>query len=174
MKAVFLDRDGVIIVDKNYQYKTEDLEFIPGSPNAIKQLNDAAYKVILISNQSGVARGYFTEDDLKKFNKHLAEELEKRGAKLDAVYYCPHHKEGKIEEFAKECGCRKPKPGMLLKASQEHEIDLSSSWMVGNEPKDIEAGKAAGCKTISTGSEKGEADFIAKDLNEAVKIILEG
>jgi len=172
MKAVFLDRDGVITVDKSYQYQTHDLELIPGAAAAIKKLKAGGYLAIIITNQSGVARGYFTEDDLLAFNSHMLKVLENEGAKADAVYYCPHLKGAKIAYYRKDCACRKPKPGMLIKAAKEYGVDLSRSWVVGDKASDVDAGKAAGCRTILIGKEKGKADALAKDLSEAVEYIL--
>lgn len=172
MKAVFLDRDGVVVADKGYVYKRSDFELLVGVPEAIKKLNRANFLVIIVTNQSGVARGYYSEDDLKLFNSYMISKLEKHGAKIDAIYYCPHYKEAKLDEYRKDCECRKPKPGMLVKAAKEYGIDLNASWVVGDKISDVLAGKAAGCKTLFIGKEKGGADVFAKDLNEAVDYII--
>lgn len=130
-----------------------------------------------MSNQSGVARGYYTENDIKIFNTALIEQLKKNGARIDAVYYCAHHPDAKISQYKKTCNCRKPKPGMLLSAAKKFKIDLHASILVGDKWSDIEAGQAAGCKSVLvlTGhgtheykTKSGKADFIAKDLQDAL------
>jgi D-glycero-D-manno-heptose 1,7-bisphosphate phosphatase len=173
MKAVFLDRDGVIVVDKNYQYKILDLELIEGAGKAIARLNDAGYLVIVVTNQSGIARGYFTEEDLNKFNSAMNVELGKEGAKVDSIYYCPHHPDNGSENYRQNCSCRKPKPGMLLKAAEAHNVNLHESWMVGDKETDIQAGAAAGCRTIFIRKDSNtESKHTARNLNEAVDYIL--
>jgi len=164
-KAIFLDRDGTIIADKGFVHKKEDLELLPGAVEAIKLANHHGFLVIVVTNQSGIARGYFTEDQLKAFNAHLAWTLKTQGARIDAFYYCPHHPEAPIKAYRKDCPCRKPRPGLLLKAAEELNIDLAKSYMVGDSPRDVEAGKRAGCHTILLGRE-------AKNLLEAVQLIL--
>ncbi len=167
-RAIFLDRDGVIVKDKGYIHKIEDMEIIEGAADAVKAFNNAGFKVIVVSNQAGIARGYYKEDDTVEFNKAMLDKLEKAGAQIDAVYFCPHHPtEGKVEKYSKVCECRKPAPGMILQAAKEHEIDLRYSWMIGDRQSDIEAGKKAGCKTIFIGEDKG-----VKNLKEAAGIIL--
>jgi len=165
-KALFLDRDGTITVDKGFVHKKEDLELLPGVAEAIRLANEHGFMVVVVTNQSGVARGYFTEEDVQTFNAYLAQILAEQGARIDAFYYCPHHPEAPVETYRKACSCRKPRPGLLLQAAQELDIDLSQSWMVGDSPRDVEAGKRAGCKTILL--EKG------KDLLQAIKEITKG
>lgn len=178
-KAVFLDRDGTIIHDANYLDKKENIKLFDGAAEAIKKLNEAGFIVIIITNQSGVARGYFAEEIVIKLNKELVRMLEKEGAKIDGVYYCPHHTKGSIEKYSIECECRKPKIGMLKKAAEDFDIDLPNSYMVGDKPDDINLAKNAGCKSIlvKTGygvdsMDKCSPDFIAEDIVEAVEIIL--
>jgi D-glycero-D-manno-heptose 1,7-bisphosphate phosphatase len=137
-KAVFLDRDGTINVDRHYVYKLEDFEFLPGVPQAIKFLNDAGYKVIVVSNQSGIARGFYTATDVEKLHGYIDGELAKHGARIDAYYICPHH-----PDFTGECECRKPKTGLVERAVMEFEIDVSLSYMVGDKESDEECAKAA-------------------------------
>ena len=180
--AVFLDRDGVITQDPpHYAYRLDQLKLIPKSAEAIRLLNKNNFQVIVVSNQSGVARGYYKEKDLMKFNYALEEELKKDDAYIDAIYYCPHHPEAKIERYKINCNCRKPKPGMLKKAAKELNIDLKLSFMIGDKLSDIEAGKRAGCKTIIVKTGYGieelknktiNCDYIADDLYYAVKHIL--
>jgi len=174
MRAVFLDRDGVVVKDKGYHYMISDLELMEGAAGAIAKLNKMGYLAIIVSNQSGIARGYFSEKALLQFNEHLLKELDALGAKVDGIYYCPHHPtEAKVKKYLIDCECRKPKPGMLLEAANDHNIDLSKSWMVGDKETDVKAGLAAGCKTIYIGAEKNKlADGNAANITEAVDIIL--
>jgi D-glycero-D-manno-heptose 1,7-bisphosphate phosphatase len=140
-KAVFLDRDGTINVDRHYVYKLEDFEFLPGVPQAIKFLNDAGYKVIVVSNQSGIARGFYTAADVEKLHGYIDGELAKHGARIDAYYICPHH-----PDFTGECECRKPKTGLVERAVREFEIDVSLSYMVGDKESDEECARNARLK----------------------------
>ncbi len=135
--AVFLDRDGTICVEKNYLSKIEDLELIPGSAEAIHLLNKSGYKVVIISNQSGIAKGYLDEHTVKKINEALILELAKHKAQIDGIFYCPHHPKG-FPPFNKKCLCRKPAPGMILKASQQLKLDVSQSVVIGDKLSDIE------------------------------------
>jgi D-glycero-D-manno-heptose 1,7-bisphosphate phosphatase len=146
-RAVFLDRDGTINVEKDYLYRIEEFEFICGVPEAVRLLNDAGFFVVIVSNQSGVARGYYTEEDVDNLHRFIAAELKKSGAGVDAWYYCPHHPQGK-GSYSLACRCRKPLPGMLIEAAKRHDIDLAASVMVGDKLADIEAGMAAGCRSI--------------------------
>ena len=142
------------------------MKLLPGVPQALKQLKDAGYKLIVVTNQAGVARGYYTEEDVKILHQYMNQLLEKEGAEIDAFYYCPHHPhkgyKGEVPELKIECDCRKPKPGMLLKAADDYNIDLSQSYMIGDGENDIKAGLAAGCKTIlvnGAGTDAKNEDF---------------
>jgi len=146
-RAVFLDRDGTINIEKEYLYQASDFEFIPGAPEAIRLLNQAGIMVVVVTNQSGVARGYYTENDVENLHRHIALELERSGAHVDAWLYCPHHPAGR-GSYALPCNCRKPLPGMLQEAAVRYDIDLGNSAMIGDKLADIEAGEAAGCRTI--------------------------
>jgi len=146
-RAVFLDRDGTINVEKDYLYRIEDLEFIDGSVEAIRLLNEAGFLVVVVSNQSGVARGYYTEDDVELLHRHIAAELEKSGAHVDAWLFCPHHPDGG-GSYSLPCDCRKPLPGMLKEAARRYDIDLDTSIMIGDKIADTEAGNAAGSRPI--------------------------
>jgi len=146
-RAVFLDRDGTINVEKDYLYQIQDFEFIPGAVDAIRVLNDAGYFVVVVTNQSGVARGYYTEEDVELLHRHIDAELGKTGARVDAWLYCPHHPDGR-GSYSLPCDCRKPLPGMLKDAARRYDIDLESSVMVGDKFADIGAGISAGCRTI--------------------------
>lgn len=143
--AIFLDRDGTLIEDANYLSRIEQVKLLPGAAEAVKLWNDAGWPVILITNQSGVARGYFPEERVHEVHRHLKLLLAEHGARLDAVYYCPHHPEGIVKEYRKPCECRKPRPGMILQAALEHDIDLSRSVMIGDKVDDMHAAEAAGC-----------------------------
>ena len=161
-KAVFLDRDGTINEIIYYQelgiidspFTMEQFKLLPGVGEAIRILNQSEFKVILVSNQPGIAKGHFSMETFEVIREKMRTELAKYGAFLDAEYYCLHHPEAKIEEYRENCECRKPKPGLLLKAAAEFDIDLGESWIVGDGLTDIEAGKRAGCKTILIGNMK--------------------
>lgn len=161
-RAVFLDRDGTINEDKGYVYKVEDLIILPKVIDALKILQKK-FLLIVVSNQSGVERGYYSKDDVERFNRHLYYQLAKEGVYIDDFYYCPYL----------EGDCRKPNPGMILKAAKDWNIDLEKSYMVGDKPSDIEAGKKAGCKSIIIGQKNPLADYSAQNLLEAAQWILE-
>jgi len=147
-RAVFLDRDGTINIEKDYLHKIEDFEFIHGAPEAIKRLKDAGFLVIVVSNQSGVGRGYFDEQAVENLHHHIQSELADYGTLIDAFYFCPHHPDKGLGSYKISCDCRKGNPGMLLQAAREYDIDLQGSFMVGDKLADIEAGKRAGCKSV--------------------------
>jgi len=181
-KAIFLDRDGVINVEKNFVLSYDEIELYPFSGKAIKKLNEAGYLVIVITNQSAVARNYITIEQLNFINQELKDQLKKEGAYLDAIYFCPH-KDGLDDEegnseFIIDCECRKPKPGMLLRAADEFNIDLKHSYVIGDSERDILAGKRAECITIGVKTGKAlngmkeSADYIFNDLQDAVNFIL--
>jgi D-glycero-D-manno-heptose 1,7-bisphosphate phosphatase len=172
-RAAFLDRDGVInqkAPEGEYITRWEDVKFLPGVAEAITQLNQAGWQVIIISNQRCVAKGLVSIPELEALHVRMLEWLAERGAVVDAVYYCPH------EKTQPPCDCRKPAPGMLLQAVQEHQIDMASSWMIGDSVSDIEAGHRAGCNTLRIQPADREpdrkADLRAASLQEAVPQIL--
>lgn len=139
-KAAFFDRDGTINVDTGYLYEPEKLEFIPGVPELIRKYNDEGYLVIVITNQSGIARGMFTVEQMERFNTHMNRRLQTEyGAHIDAFYYCPH-----LPEITGECECRKPKPGLFLRAIRDHAIDPARSVSYGDSERDRAASMAAG------------------------------
>lgn len=146
-RAVFIDRDGTINVEKEYLYLSAELEFIPGAATAIRLLNEAGFLVVVVTNQSGVARGYYTEEDVHNLHRYIASQLELSGARVDAWFYCPHHPSGR-GSYALPCRCRKPQPGMLQEAARRFDIDLESSFMIGDKLVDVAAGRAAGCRSI--------------------------
>lgn len=135
-KAIFLDRDGTINVEKNYLYKIEDFEFLPGVIDGLKLLQDAGYLLIIITNQSGIARGYYTEDDFNNLNNWMLHQLEEHGIRITKVYYCPHLPDATIEKYRKDCECRKPKLGMYYQAIDDFDIDLSHSYAIGDKIRD--------------------------------------
>ena len=178
-RAVFLDRDGTINIEKEYLYRAEDFEFIPGVPEAIRLLNEAGIMVVVVTNQSGVARGYYTEEDVESLHRHIAGKLEVSGAHVDVWLYCPHHPSGR-GSYALPCDCRKPLPGMLHEAAARYDIDLENSIMIGDKLADIEAGTAAGCRTIlvRTGygadeeQHAGSHTVVCDNLLTAVKLLV--
>jgi D-glycero-D-manno-heptose 1,7-bisphosphate phosphatase len=143
-KAVFFDRDGTIAEDSPYCSRPEDFHLFPATPQVFKTFNQRGVKVVIITNQSGIGRGYFDEPTLAGIHEKMKADLAREGAYVDAIYYCPHHPDD-------NCACRKPKPALILRAARELAIDLKKSFVVGDMSKDIEAGKAAGCYTILIG-----------------------
>jgi D-glycero-D-manno-heptose 1,7-bisphosphate phosphatase len=181
--TVFADRDGTVNKWKPYLWRIGDFEFIEGVPEAIARLNRASAQVILATNQSGVARGYYTEGDVVALHAYVQEALRNHGAHIDAFYYCPHLAKGVVETYARDCECRKPKPGMLLRAIRERALPERNRFMVGDRLHDMAAGAAAGCVTVlvRTGYGEREAaeigagaapDHIADDFPAAVAWIL--
>jgi len=142
-RAIFLDRDGVINNEVDHLSHPDDFEFIPGSIDAFKILKQKNFLLIVITNQAGIARGYFNEEALQRIHTKMIKILEQNSIILDDIFFCPHH-----PEFTGPCDCRKPKPGMILKAKNKHNINLKKSFMVGDTISDIEAGFKAGCKTV--------------------------
>ena len=161
LPALFLDRDGVLIEEVEYLAKLELVKLIPGAAGVVRRANEAGRRVVVVSNQSGVARGLFPESFLAEVHSEIARQLfEESGAKVDAFYCCPHHPTDGIGEYRIACDCRKPKPGMLLRAARELGIDLAESWMIGDRRSDLEAGAAAGCRTILVRTGYGESSGI--------------
>jgi D-glycero-D-manno-heptose 1,7-bisphosphate phosphatase len=162
--AVFLDRDGVIIDDVNYLAFPDQVRILPGSAEAIAALNRAGWPVVVVTNQAGVARGYFSQQAVVRVHRYLAEQLAPFGAAIDAFYFCPHHPEAEIEAYRLACRCRKPRPGMLVRAAAELHLDLTQSWMIGDRESDLEAGAAVGARTILVRTGYGStADVAAID-----------
>ena len=180
-KAIFFDKDGTLIPDIPYNIDPEKITLSEDAVEGIINLQSQGYKLFIISNQSGVARGYFTEDKLLAVTVKITELLAVYGIKLSGFYYCPHHPEGLTPGYNFTCNCRKPNPGMLLTASAEHKIDLQNSWMIGDILNDVEAGNRAGCRTVllDNGNETEwvegpyrKPDLICKTINEAAKLLL--
>ncbi len=145
-KAIFLDRDGTINLEKNYLYKIEDFEFLPGVIDALKLLQEAGYLLIIITNQSGIGRGYYTENDFHKLNRWMVATLKEQGVTITDVYYCPHLPDAKIQKYRKDCKCRKPKLGMFMRAIADHDIDLSQSYAIGDKIRDCAICETTDCK----------------------------
>lgn len=147
-QAVFLDKDGTLVENVPYNVDPKQIKLVDGAIEGLKLLHKAGFKLIVVSNQSGVARGIFKESDLAMVEEHLRSLLRKAGAPLAGFYYCPHHPDGRLRDYSINCMCRKPRPGMLFKAGREHQINLAKSWLVGDILDDIEAGRRAECSTI--------------------------
>ena len=177
--AVFLDRDGVINQEAGYVHKVDEFHFIDGVFAACRVLNEAGYRLIIITNQAGIARGYYTEDDFHRLTRWMLDQFRQHGVEVDGVYYCPHHPVHGVGEYLLDCDCRKPAPGMILRAAREHSLDLAHSVFVGDKISDIEAAKAAGigcCVLVRSGHPPGrmgreKADAIFQDLTEVVKAL---
>lgn len=181
-RAVFLDRDGTVNVEKEYLHRPEEFEFVSGTAEAIGILKGAGYLVVVVTNQSGVARGFYGEEDVELLHRHMDELLAVCGTSVDGYYYCPHHPEKGVGRYRIDCDCRKPLPGMLLQAAADLGIDLADSWMIGDKLADVEAGIAAGCRPVmvKTGYGASEAALLPEgvpvyaDLLSAARAIAGG
>jgi D-glycero-D-manno-heptose 1,7-bisphosphate phosphatase len=172
-KAVFLDRDGVInrkASEGQYVTTWGEMEFLPGVHEAVRLLNQAGFFVVVVSNQRCVAKGLITTFELDRLHARMRSEFALEGAKLDAIYYCPHENEP-------PCTCRKPQPGLLLEAARVHEIDLAKSWMIGDSERDVKAGMAAGCRTARVTEDDrsvvGTSDIVGSSLLDATHKVLQ-
>jgi D-glycero-D-manno-heptose 1,7-bisphosphate phosphatase len=178
-RALFLDRDGTLVHARHYPSRPEQLLLYAGIERALLRVQQQGFRLLVITNQSGIARGLFGEEDLERMHAYLAATLAEAGVRIDGFYFCPHHPEGSVPELAVRCDCRKPAPGMLLRAAVDHDVDLARSWFVGDILDDVEAGKRAGCRTllVDLGSEPPPAtplrrpDFVARDTLHALAII---
>jgi D-glycero-D-manno-heptose 1,7-bisphosphate phosphatase len=181
-RAVFLDKDGTLVENIPYNVNPARICLIPGVDEALRRLYQAGFSLVIATNQSGVARGFFSEDALNDVENRLRELIrEKAEAELLAFYYCPHHPEGVAPNYAVDCSCRKPKPGLMIKAADQFNISLQKSWFIGDILDDIEAGNRAGCwtilidngnETIWKRSSEREPDYIVKGMVEAAEVIL--
>jgi len=184
-RAIFMDRDGTLCEEMGYVNHLTRSRLLPKSLEAIRLANEQGWLVIVATNQSGVARGLFTEEMVQSVHRQLRERAEAGGARIDALYFCPHHPREGSAPWRADCDCRKPRPGMLLRAAREHDIDLTRSWMIGDGFPDIEAGKAAGVRVVQvlTGYGRGlvehhqdeyrsRPDYTAEDLLDAVRHIV--
>nr|WP_312985943.1 D-glycero-beta-D-manno-heptose 1,7-bisphosphate 7-phosphatase [Atlantibacter sp.] len=180
MPAIFLDRDGTINVDHGYVHEIDQFEFIDGVIDAMRELKEMGFALVLVTNQSGIARGKFTEAQFEILTEWMDWSLADRGVDLDGIYYCPHHPEGAVDEFRQSCDCRKPQPGMLISARDYLDIDMAASYMIGDKLEDMQAAQAAGVgtkvlvrsgKPVTEEAEKAAdwvVDSLAK-LPEAIK-----
>lgn len=180
--AIFLDRDGTMNVDKGYVHEIDNFEFIDGAIEAMHELKKMGYALVMVTNQSGIARGLFTEETFMQLTEWMDWSLADREIDLDGIYFCPHHPDAIVEEYRQQCDCRKPQPGMLLSAQQELNIDMAASYMVGDKIDDMLAGKAAGVgKKVLVRSgkpvtEEGEnaADWVINSLADLPVRIKQG
>lgn len=185
-RAVFVDRDGAICKEVGYMSEPSQFELLPGAAHAIGILNRSGLKTIVVTNQSGIARGYFSEDQLAAIHRHMTGLLGESGAHLDGIYYCPHHPQGTIDSYTITCDCRKPAPGLLRRAAFEHGLELSRSYLIGDKITDMECARRAGMKGILvltgygaleqrtiTESPLMQPAFIADDLLAAVTWIIQ-
>lgn len=172
-RAVFIDRDGVINEDRGFVHRIEDLVLIPGAVDALRQLQEAGYLLVVITNQSGIARGLYTEADYQAFTRHLVHVLASGGVTLDAIEHCPHLPDAHVLQYRMDCACRKPRPGMILRAAGRLGIELSTSILIGDRISDVQAGRSAGvgrCFLVRSGSElegpgaPQDADGVYEDL----------
>jgi D-glycero-D-manno-heptose 1,7-bisphosphate phosphatase len=175
-KAIFIDKDGTLIPDIPYNVNPNLVTLQDNAVKGLRLLQDEGYLLLIISNQAGVAHGYFSENSLIAIKQKIESLLTTNDLILSGFYYCPHHPEGKVEKYAINCQCRKPLPGMILQAAKEHNINLSESWMIGDILNDVEAGARAGCHTvlINNGNETEwdngpyrKPTFTCKDINHA-------
>lgn len=157
-KAAFLDRDGVINIDHGYVYRWEDFEFVPGAVDAMRRLQEAGYLLVVVTNQSGIARGMYSEADFALLSERLCEHLATQGVELAAIEYCPHLPKGSVARYARECDCRKPAPGMILRAAERLQLDLTASLLFGDKPSDLEAAQRAGVGRAALLATNGEGD----------------
>lgn len=179
-RAAFLDRDGVINIDSAYLSRWEDFRFVPGSLEAMRRLQQAGYALVVVTNQSGIARGYYSEEDYQLLTRQMRAALRTKGVTLAGVYHCPHHPAGKVPELAVDCGCRKPAPGMILQAARELQLDLAHSFLVGDKESDLQAARAAGVGRAYlvhsghplTGEGQQQANQVFDDLRACAEYLL--
>ncbi len=180
-KVVFLDRDGTINEEVNYLYRPEDFRFLPGVPQALKMLTDAGFKLIVVTNQAGVARGYYTEEDVKILHEYVNRLLKSYGTGIHSFYHCPHHPEYGLGQYKTDCPCRKPGIGLFLQAEADTPVDKAHSYMIGDKLLDIQAGRSYGVPSILVGTGYGaeyrqqveKYDYFAENLTGAARWILQ-
>lgn len=180
-RAVFLDKDGTLIKNIHFNVNPQKIKFLPGVIDGLKFLQKINFKLIIVTNQSGIARGFFKEKEFIEYKNYLEKLLMQNGVYVDSFFYCPHYPAGQVQKYAIDCLCRKPMPGLFIKATKELDINLSGSWMVGDVPEDIEAGKKAGCKTVLINrsnevdwkfNKLNMPDYIVKSFIQAVKLFI--
>lgn len=186
-RVVFLDRDGTLNQEVHYLHRPEDLKLIPGVPKALRLLKQAGYRLVVVTNQAGVARGYYKTEDVESLHRYMNRVLEEDGASIDAYYYCPHHPEHGVGSYKKQCNCRKPGTGMFEMAQKRFEVDKARSFMVGDKLLDVKAGKNYGITSILVGTGYGREqherdvkaahgfiyDYYAENLMDAARWIVE-
>jgi len=187
-RAIFIDRDGTVNEEAGYLNHIDRFRILPRSIEAVRLINHSSFKAVLITNQAGVAKGYFPEELVIKVHEKLKALLEEEGGHLDGIYYCPHHPEGTVEKYRIKCSCRKPEPGLLLNAASDLDIDLTHSYLIGDKISDVQLARRVGARGILvlTGYGRGEVenfsnewgeekkpDYIAEDLFDAVAWILD-
>jgi D-glycero-D-manno-heptose 1,7-bisphosphate phosphatase len=165
--AAFLDRDGVLIVDHGYVHRPDQLEWIDDAPAAVRLLNEAGYYVFVITNQSGVARGYYDEAAVNRFHAHMQRRLREQGAHVDAFYYCPHHPEGTVKDYAISCRCRKPGIGLLEQAAKEWPIDRDRSILIGDKESDLQAAASFKIRGVFFDHSGSLTDCIRRQLGQS-------
>ncbi|MEA2513619.1 MAG: D-glycero-D-manno-heptose 1,7-bisphosphate phosphatase [Thermomicrobiales bacterium] len=178
-RALFIDRDGTLVEARHYPSRPDQLVVYQGVTAELRRLQAAGFRLVLITNQSGLAHGYFTTADLDRMHEYLRDELGREGVSIDGIYFCPHHPAGAVTELAVECDCRKPQPGMLLRAAGDLDLDLACCWFVGDILDDVEAGNRAGCRTVlvDLGTERvperpaRRPTYVARDTVHALRII---
>lgn len=161
-KAIFLDRDGTINVEKHYLYKINDFEFLPGVVDALRKLQQAGYLLIIITNQSGIARGYYTEEDFQKLNDWMISTLREQGVTIADVYFCPHLPDAQVPEYRKDCSCRKPQLGMYQQAILDYNIQIGHSYAIGDKIRDCAICESTPCKGFLIG--KNEKPEVIADV----------
>jgi D-glycero-D-manno-heptose 1,7-bisphosphate phosphatase len=178
-KAAFIDRDGVINEERNYVHRISDFVLLPGVVEGLTLLRNAGYRLIVVTNQAGIARGFYEQYEMDRLHEHMCKLLAEHGVSLDAIYFCPHHPQGKIEHLAIECYCRKPSPGMLQQAAKDFNLNLASSVLIGDKLSDVQAGRRAGVGRsviVESGHYVGriarlEADMVSADLLSAARAL---
>lgn len=177
--ALFIDRDGTLVEPRHYPTRAEELRLFDGIAPELRRLRALGMRLVVITNQSGIAHGYLTEADLARMHSYLRVALAALGVCLDGIYHCPHHPDGAIADLAVRCACRKPEPGMLLRAAAELGLDLGRSWFLGDILDDVEAGNRAGCRTVlaDVGTESRPSSavrtpaYVARDSRHALRIV---
>ncbi len=182
-KVIFLDRDGTLNEEVNYLHRKEDLRILPGVMEAVKAFRDRGFKIVVVTNQAGVARGYYNEETVDELHRYMNEQFRAQGAGIDAFFFCPHHPEHGIGEYKKLCHCRKPETGMFERAERLFAVDKAASWLIGDKLIDVPAGRNSGVRTVLVGTGYGAEerrkavsdlpyDFYAETLMDAARMIL--
>jgi D-glycero-D-manno-heptose 1,7-bisphosphate phosphatase len=179
-RAIFLDRDGTLNVDVGFTHRAEDLQLLPNAVAGLARMQELGFVLLITTNQSGIARGYFTEPDMHAFNRALVARLQDEGITISGIYFCPFHPTEGVGRYQNDSPLRKPRPGMILQAAAEHGIELAESFAIGDKTSDILAGQAAGCRTILVRTGVGrehekdptaQPDFVADDLLKAARFV---